>query len=891
MLSVRNLTKIYKLKGRGVKRVVALDNVSIDFPERGLVFLLGKSGSGKSTLLNSIGGLDTFNSGEIIIKGKSSRDFKQSDFDAYRNTFIGFIFQEYNILEEFSIGKNLALALELQGKKAKPKNVNDLLDKVDLSGYYRRKPNQLSGGQKQRVAIARALIKDPEIIMADEPTGALDSNTGKQVMDTLKKLSKEKLVIIVSHDREFAEIYGDRVIELRDGKIISDNTKHIVAGDRSVSGVSFIDNKIVHIQKGHRPNQEDLSKIVRMIYDNSYQKDTIISFDDKSNREIKKAAFITDDGNREVFQNTTSSDIQLKAYNPNDLKLIRSKMRIKDAFKMGSSSLKHKPIRLFFTILLSFVAFAMFGLIDTMASFDVVTSTYESIKMAQIKTLAISGFDVGSYGNKYPAGLTQDVVNQLVERHDSYQFYKVVCANESYSLDGASISSSNYSSNLFYNQQISGVLPLNETIRKNLNLVLEGNYPSADDEVVISQHIFDCLKRSYSGIASLSDLSGKTINCNNYNLKIVGIVKDDTDVSKYTNSVSNGINNLQDYMSYSEINTVVSYGLVNMCYVSSNLYNTLTTSNVSERYFGKCYIGEKPSGYCSSASSSNFYNTTKQIYYNSNFFTDKIEYTKTGVDLNNLKDNQIIVGLDSPAMGYFNGDTSNLQNLLNDDLKLRLENGDNKIIYEFDVVGFADSYYHTISDTQYTKMFNGYDYIITRLKNNNDDFALVKDIMKFNVNGVGCNIQFQATSMLDNFSDMILGMRQAFLYIGIGFAVFASFMLMNFISTSIAYKKREIGVLRAIGAGKKDVFSIFFSESFVIAMINFVLATIATCVAAFFINRSLYEELGFTITLLTVGIRQVLLLIAVSLAVAFVSTLLPVYKIAKKNPVDSINNR
>ena len=172
MISVRNLSKIYKIgKGRKAKSVVALNNISIDFPDKGLVFLLGKSGSGKSTLLNSIGGLDTFDSGEIIIKGKSSKDFKQQDFDSYRNTFIGFIFQEYNILEEFSVGKNLSIALELQGKPVKKDIVNNLLEQVDLAGYYRRKPNQLSGGQKQRVAIARALIKDPEIIMADEPTG------------------------------------------------------------------------------------------------------------------------------------------------------------------------------------------------------------------------------------------------------------------------------------------------------------------------------------------------------------------------------------------------------------------------------------------------------------------------------------------------------------------------------------------------------------------------------------------------------------------------------------------------------------------------------------------------------------------------------------------------
>ena len=205
MLEVKNLVKHYSTKG-GVT-VKALDNVSVTFPETGMVFLLGRSGSGKSTLLNVSGGLDKPDSGEIIVKGRSSKDFSQADFDSYRNTYVGFVFQEYNILNDFTVEQNIALALQLQSKPNDKKAVNDILNQVDLKGLGKRKPNTLSGGQKQRVAIARALIKNPEIIFADEPTGALDSNTGRQVLDTLKKLSETKLVVVVSHDREFAEFY------------------------------------------------------------------------------------------------------------------------------------------------------------------------------------------------------------------------------------------------------------------------------------------------------------------------------------------------------------------------------------------------------------------------------------------------------------------------------------------------------------------------------------------------------------------------------------------------------------------------------------------------------------------------------------------------------------
>ena len=223
MLELKNISKTYKPK-KGVP-VRALKDISLSFEDSGMVFLLGKSGSGKSTLLNLIGGLDLADSGEIVIDGKSSKEFKQSDYDSYRNTYVGFIFQEYNILDEFTVGENISLALELQSQKSNRQRLEEVLKEVDLEGYADRKPNELSGGQKQRVAIARAIIKDPRIIMADEPTGALDSETGKAIFDTLKRLSQDRLVIVVSHDREFAEQYGDRIIELADGEVISDSAE------------------------------------------------------------------------------------------------------------------------------------------------------------------------------------------------------------------------------------------------------------------------------------------------------------------------------------------------------------------------------------------------------------------------------------------------------------------------------------------------------------------------------------------------------------------------------------------------------------------------------------------------------------------------------------------
>lgn len=393
MLSVKNLVKTYpigKSKDKGV--VKALDNVSIDFPETGLVFLLGKSGSGKSTLLNSIGGLDTFDSGEIIIKGKSSKNFSQSDFDSYRNTFIGFIFQEYNILENFTVAKNLSIAIELQGKKPNKNEVNQLLEQVEMLDYAKRKPNQLSGGQKQRVAIARALIKNPEIIMADEPTGALDSNTGKQVMETLKNLSKTKLVIIVSHDREFAEYYGDRIIELKDGKVIRDVSRKEVWAEKTKNGVSFVDGKFIHIKKGQALEKNDYEMILREIKSSASENDVIVSLNEKTNNTIKKEEFITEDGNKEEFLKTEPEDVKQKQYDGKSLKLIKSKLKFSDSFKMGTSALKNKVGKLVFTIILSFFAFTVFGVIDALSCWNRANSVYQAMEITGQQTVVLQKY-------------------------------------------------------------------------------------------------------------------------------------------------------------------------------------------------------------------------------------------------------------------------------------------------------------------------------------------------------------------------------------------------------------------------------------------------------------------------------------------------------------------
>lgn len=225
MLELKNIRKVYHT---GNTDTVALDNISVAFREKEFVAILGTSGSGKTTCLNIIGGLDRYDSGDLIIKGKHTKDFKESDWDAYRNNSVGFIFQSYNLIMHQSIVANVELGMTLSGvsKQEKHKRALEVLKQVGLKKHLDKKPNQLSGGQMQRVAIARALANDPEILLCDEPTGALDTATSIQIMDLIKEVSKDRLVIMVTHNPELAEQYADRIIRFQDGKLISDSHPH-----------------------------------------------------------------------------------------------------------------------------------------------------------------------------------------------------------------------------------------------------------------------------------------------------------------------------------------------------------------------------------------------------------------------------------------------------------------------------------------------------------------------------------------------------------------------------------------------------------------------------------------------------------------------------------------
>lgn len=897
MLETRNLKKVYKTK-KGVS-VTALNDVSIKFPEKGLVFLLGKSGSGKSTLLNLLGGLDKYDEGEIIIKGVSSKDFKQSHFDSYRNTYVGFIFQEYNVLEEFSVGANIALAIELQGKKATDEEINRILKQVDLEGFGDRKPNELSGGQKQRVAIARALVKQPEIIMADEPTGALDSNTGRQVFETLKNLSKDKLVIVVSHDREFAEQFGDRIIELADGNVIDDVTRKVgyeKQGEELNNGISF-EKDTMTIKAGYHLTEEDRERINQYI--------------DGIGTDLKAIIKKVDS---ESFQQTDEEDI---VHKKGDFKLIKSKLPLKNAFKIGASGLKHKKIRLVVTILLSFVAFSLFALADTFGNYNHIKTCTNSIKDTNITYASVikslkTGSGMNAYWNDYGNSIREDEITKL-NKDTGLDFTGVVVTNQNMDLP-------NYNKDTeltkngdmcHYALTFSGYANLTESKIKEMGYkIVAGKLPKDNNEIAISSYVYETYAKagyiSEDGIKSeikyYNDLVGKKLKIDKKEFTIVGIVDTKVDMDRYK-SISEdskgktSAQNLTDFALSRELAHIQQYSLACDIFVSERMLNS-----IKEEYPN--YV-QLINNYMYVSSDDTYIDSSRIASLNE---IDTKDVTWVDGEKTKLADNEIIIDINALSKndeeGYSYSKKEALKILKESQYTLDYYiNDEDKSINGVKVVGvlnadgksdkYSDLYVlpDSLYNLKWTEGKGEYSYAVATMPTNKADIEKLVKYCYTEQGNMKYKIENSVTFELDTVNEVLKVMSKVFLYIGIGFAVFAMIMLSNFIATSISYKKQEIGILRAIGARSNDVFRIFFLESFIIAMINFVLSTIGTGVATAIINGMFRKKAGILITILNFGPRQILLLLVISIGVAAVASFIPVYKIASKRPIEAIRNR
>ncbi len=939
MLQVKDLCKTYQPK-KGVP-VKALDRVSLTFPEKGMVFLLGKSGSGKSTLLNLLGGLDSYDSGEIIISGTSSKRFRQSDFDSYRNTLVGFIFQDYNVLEEFSVGANIALALELQGRKATDEVLSEILRQVDLEGFGNRRPNELSGGQLQRVAIARALVKDPKIIMADEPTGALDSVTGKQILDTLKKLSAEKLVLVVSHDREFAERYADRIVELSDGKVISDQEYESDSSEEK-SGITYEEQQI-KIATGYRLTEEDREQINAYLAALEEGKEVSLFSSAKGTRRARPT--------REIVEQKAQGALQL----------IASRLPMKVAFRMGSGALKHKKIRLVFTILLSCIAFGLFGLADTFGAYDHISTCVQSILDSAVSYASFERTELqeaeGLEENYYTYGgrIKKEELTQIQEQ--SGVAVQGVYNPRRSSLDFGFLfdNQAKFTESDFhiYPTRFYGFCEIEEESLKKMDMkLLAGRLPKGDqNEIVISSYICETFyiggfravgekeendqgkSDIYDKIAKPEDMLGRIFPLNGKDYTVVGVVESGFDLERYrflTEKIEdeNTADMIINYAMVQELNGIQQYSLAQIAMVGKGHLDEMVAKEPPFRNSEKGYIDLIQKQMINGKEEWYGFGTE---YYGTIDETGPYSIVWLDGEKKELQETEIILSLDAilSHIGFYpetpeamtpegrviysklsQREKEELLSLVKEMPSFEIQTwsqemeGGYREIPNTHIVGILVGENEEDADALTSVCLANRELVasVVRLDDGIYSYAVghmpkdeegVRKVVEFanSETPIRFELQNPVTFELDGIHEVLTVLSKVFLYVGLGFAIFASLMLANFIGTSVAYKKQEIGILRAIGARSNDVFRIFFSEAFVIAMINFALSALGTFGVVTLVNYVIRTETGILVTLLIFTWRQIALLWGTSLLVAALSSFVPVKKIASKKPIDAIRGR
>lgn len=1010
MLEIKHLTKVYRPK-KGAP-VCALNDVSVRFPEKGMVFVLGKSGSGKSTLLNLCGGLDTPDAGEIVVKGRSSKDFSAADFDSYRNTLVGFVFQEYNILDEFTVEDNIALALELQGKGKSRERVHDILEQVDLAGYAKRKPGTLSGGQKQRVAIARALVKNPEIIMADEPTGALDSATGRQVLETLRRLSIDKLIIVVSHDREFAELYGDRIIELQDGKIVSDMTKERVPPVTASENVRLIGDGILSIRSGCALSADEMQAIRSFIA--ASPQDVIISNGKREIADFKKAAHIGDDGAKEQFMQTREQDIRTRQYTVAENRFIRSKLPARHAARIGASSMRVKPFRLAFTIFLAFIAFALFGLFSTLTFYDPAETAVRTYLDAGYETLRLENnyryteiYFLGQeeqdrFESSSRTQFTPADIEKLRDRFGStlLGFYDYSEPGYAVSLFGIrNTGSLNYSS--YYSTTLQGFAELSPSASSYWQdlLLTDTDLSSLDaGDIVITAYTFASLQR-----AGLTDENGEEIALDTYDdilghtlafssngnedvLLTVRGVLDIVPPARYDAIlVSRDVEERNDLLN--QLKSELDCGLYSVGFVCPDFYEThraefadgsshsadyfyyhlasrISATGERSTAFSFTDVSSLPPAYGTASDEVAFFDGRTQLSLgegeivlnfsaldscvqqmaqakcaeiaavNSEAAAEEARRTlERDIDiLRNGSYTEYEYDEEGEEVGSrrMNADKEQIQAALETilalmeqyegtdyaaDTAVTLRTSAGTSLGEYTVAGFLYGYtagdtmavYFSESDclglvgtvgtgnlavsveqTSYVKpddaRYNAA--ILLSPATESEMRALIRAAGQIGEDDAFFTVQSPVSDNLRFIDTFVEMFSQVFLWLGIVMAVFAILLLFNFISVSISYKKREIGILRAVGARSTDVFKIFYAESAIIAVICFALSMVACFIVCMILNATLAGQIG--ISAFVFGPLSWLVMLGIAAVTSLIATFLPVYGIARKKPVESI---
>lgn len=904
MIELYNISKTYKSKKK--VKTNALSNVSLKLPDAGLVFIVGKSGSGKSTLLNIIGGLDKEDSGEIVVDGKSLKKFKSKDYDYYRNRYIGFVFQEFNLIDEYNVYDNILISLKLQRKHYDKEDCEKMLSYLGLSNLKTRKINELSGGEKQRVSIARALIKNPMVLICDEPTGSLDVINSEQIFDILKNISKSKLVIVVSHDIENAKKYGDGIIELSDGNVIYNNIiidfveekkfksyksklplkdklkfaflnlfKHKI---RLIFSIFLICASLVFFQLSRNISDIDIIHThIKSLNDinsntikiNKYETGFLTSYErtfdstdygfDKENfyklyRVQENGIFLGLDYNTDNMVNEYGYQ---DAYYYHDRSLDRFIVASPDYF-INKKIIGRLPLSSEEILIHSYLA-------------DIIIHT--GIR----KYVKQDNNTIASYIYYYPRSY-DELINseEYIAFGDSHKL-KIVGIIEDDTSKYSYIKDFESYENLFDNKD--GIFVAKD--RDILHFMIDIVNPAYDifvsSDFVNEENYIRNTRTTDNIIATSDKFYSRTSYLNNTNYyngkKIIKIDKlNDNEIilnTEYLNAISNGEYNrkldeyILDYEKEFKPKQEEKEAIQNRNDEKLKKYQKEVEQLLSDQKKGLRLdeVIEVP----------NFEKVPDFTYKNSSILEE--EYF-----LNYIKDKDIIGN--TISFNYITQDSRKIISTYKDVLikGITLD----KIVYVSSNIGneaITDNVLNTeikVTEDDYNKM---YEVLKQYPINMREEFPSMYQSSSY------------VSDTLSTYGQVIKGYSKISLYISIVFAVFALILITNFIATSISDNKKIMGILRALGTKKSDIFTIFITQSFILYFISFILSIIIVFTIKEFGNNYLSSFYNYNLELFLYPVNNIIVAFGSFLSLVILSNIILINKILSMKPIDSINNK
>ena len=889
-IELKNIQKTYSSKSGVTFR--ALSNVTVGFDSTGLTFLVGQSGSGKSTLLNVIGGLDEYDSGELIIAGRNAKNLKTGEVDSLRNTLMGFVFQEFNLIDTLSVFDNVRLALDMQSAHDN-EAVHKALQEMGIDDKAHNKTKDMSGGQRQRVAIARALVKDPKIILADEPTGALDSTTSEEVMTILKDLSKTRLVIVVTHDMDAAQKYGDRIIEMKDGRIYRDVRKRLPGEQIETSDSVMYSETLLCVPQGKTVTEQDVKKINEVI--SSSARKTYVNVE--TDKRKVKAMFpylreAVDAGTTSEEEETELDESKFVPYTPKDEKVEpvefkKSRLPFGRTVRLALNNLNHKKFRLVLTIIIAFIAFTLFGVAQSFAQYNVTRAISSTVQNEHIGTLVLTssmGSSNGGYGfmsdSNSSARISENDIKAFSEKTPFAKNY----LGYTLALSCVKTDENGYTETAY---DFDSVVEVDDVSLLGFTMYAGKSACSNYDSVIISRTAATEIRRNGGAtVPSDSDLVGAVIRLGSRGYFVAGIFDCDTTVEMYDSEQDPSVTRLyvkpgfmSDYSSrltsldgkYSISITESSDSTDNGYYYGDDSRTTsVMLSSQLESYENVIPV---TTGRISSESdiivTQRLLEDLNLIDYSGEYKSDEERVAAAITALNESAERRLVLRSDSIAVfvsndftvtGYLNRNdgSSSSMIIISDELK--------------DDIFSAQAYPSVLNAVYEPTAANSK--------------AVVSAAFD-----TGFNIENSFVATYAMALGVITTLRYVFLGLAIVLCLLVVLLLNSFISSSIKITRKQIGILRALGAKKPDTFKIYAVEGFLMTMFALVAAALVLAFVAPLINSLLSGTFGFYFALITIGWQVYLTIAAVAVVVTVVSVALPLRKFNKISPVSAISGK